>query len=44
MIKAGYKFNDIDIVRQDLKLQMPLDEFISLADTRYTKETGIRRL
>jgi DNA primase catalytic core len=42
MIKAGYKFNDIDIVRQDLKLQMPLDEFISLADARYTRETGIK--
>ena len=42
MIKAGYKFNDMDIVRQDLKLQMPLDEFISLADRRYTAETGIK--
>lgn len=42
MIKAGYRFNDIDIVRQDLKLQMPLNEFISLADARYTKETGIK--
>lgn len=42
MIKSGYKFNDIDIVRQDLKLQMPLDEFISLADARYTRETGIK--
>ena len=42
MIKAGHKFNDIDIVRQDLKLRMPLDEFISLADMRYTKETGIK--
>lgn len=42
MIKSGYRFNDIDIVRQDLKLQMPLNEFISLADARYTKETGIK--
>ena len=38
MIKAGYKFADIDIVRQDLKLQMPLNEFILLADARYTRE------
>jgi DNA primase catalytic core len=42
VIKSGYKFNDIDIVRQDLKLQMPLDEFIALADARYTKQTGIK--
>lgn len=42
MIKAGYKFADIDIVRQDLKLQMPLNEFILLADARYTRETGIK--
>lgn len=42
MIKAGYKFTDIDIVRQDLKLQMPLNEFILLADARYTRETGIK--
>lgn len=42
MIKAGYKFNDLDIVRQDLKLQMPLDEFILLADARYTAETKIK--
>lgn len=42
MIKAGYRFNDIDIVRQDLKLRMPLDQFISLADARYTRETGIK--
>lgn len=41
MIKSGYRFNDIDIVRQDLKLRMPLDQFISLADARYTRETGI---
>lgn len=41
MIKAGYRFNDIDIVRQDIKLRMPLDQFISLADARYTRETGI---
>lgn len=42
MIKAGYRFNDIDIVRQDIKLRMPLDQFISLADARYTRETGIK--
>lgn len=42
MIKAGYKFNDLDIVRQDLKLQMPLDEFISLADAIYAEQTGIK--
>ena len=42
MIKAGYTFHDIDIVRQDLKLYMPLDQFISLADARYTRETGIK--
>lgn len=42
MIKSGYRFNDIDIVRQDIKLHMPLDQFISLADDRYTKETGIK--
>lgn len=42
MVKSGYKFNDIDIVRQDLKLQMPLDEFIALADARYTQQTGIK--
>ena len=41
MIRAGYRFNDIAIVRQDLKLHMPLDQFIALADARYTKETGI---
>ena len=41
MIKSGYRFNDIEVVRQDLKLRMPLDEFISLADARFTKETGI---
>lgn len=42
MIKAGYRFNDIEIVRQDIKLQMPLDQFISLADQKYTRETGIK--
>ena len=41
VIRAGYRFNDIAIVRQDLKLHMPLDQFIALADARYTKETGI---
>lgn len=40
MIKSGYRFVDIDVVRQDIKLRMPLDEFIALADERYTKETG----
>lgn len=40
MIKSGYRFEDIGIVRQDLKLAMPLDEFIALADERYTRETG----
>lgn len=42
MVKSGYRFNDIDIVRQDIKLRMPLDQFIALADARYTRETGIR--
>lgn len=42
MVKSGYKFNDINIVRQDIKLRMPLDQFIALADARYTRETGIR--
>ena len=40
MMKSGYRFNDIDVVRQDIKIRMPLDTFISLADARYTKETG----
>jgi DNA primase catalytic core len=34
------KFGDIDLVRQDIKATMSLDQFISLADARYTKETG----
>lgn len=34
------RFTDIDLVRQTLKGAMDLDEFISLADKRYTAETG----
>jgi DNA primase catalytic core len=34
------KFGDIDLVRQDLKANMPLDQFMSLADGRYSEETG----
>ena len=33
---------DINIVRQDIKDNMDLDQFIILADKRYTTETGIR--
>lgn len=36
------KFSDIDMVRQTLKGAMDLDEFIGLADKRYTTETGIQ--
>ncbi len=35
-------FTDLDIVKQNIKDAMPLDEFIILADQRYTKETGIK--
>lgn len=41
-MKSGYRFSDIDIVRQDIKLAMPLDQFIALADARFTRETGIK--
>ena len=34
------RFSDINLVRQELKGHMPLDHFISLADKRYTAETG----
>lgn len=34
------KFNDINTVRSDIKRGMRLDEFIRLADARYSKETG----
>ena len=35
------KFADIEVVRQTLKGAMDLSEFISLADKRFTTETGI---
>ena len=41
-MRLGFKYNDIDLVRQDIKSQMPLDQFIILADKRYTDETGIK--
>lgn len=34
------KFSDLNIVRQYIKDNMPLDRFIALADARYSKETG----
>ena len=34
------RFSDINLVRQELKSHMSLDQFISLADKRYTTETG----
>ena len=34
------KFSDINLVRQELKSHMELDQFIILADKRYTAETG----
>lgn len=34
------KYADIDLVRQDIKLAMPLDQFIALADERYSRLTG----
>lgn len=40
-MRSGFRFNDLDILRQDIKQQMPLDQFISLADRRFTQETGI---
>lgn len=40
-MRSGFRFNDLDILRQDIKQQMPLDQFISLADKRFTQETGI---
>lgn len=35
-----HRFTDINLVRQELKGHMDLDQFISLADKRYTTETG----
>ena len=34
------RFSDINLVRQELKGHMELDQFISLADKRYMAETG----
>lgn len=34
------RFEDISLVRNDLKCNMPLNQLISLADARYTAETG----
>ena len=34
------RFSDINLVRQELKGHMGLDQFIMLADKRYTAETG----
>lgn len=36
------KFADIEVVRQTIKGAMDLSEFISLADKRFTTETGIQ--
>ena len=36
------RFSDIDVVRQALTDAMPLDDFISLTDVKYTTETGIK--
>lgn len=36
------RFGDVDLVRQELKQYMPLDQFISLADIRYSNETGCK--
>lgn len=36
------RFSDIEVVRQTLKGAMDLAEFISLADKRFTTETGIQ--
>lgn len=34
------RFGDIDLVRQELKQHMSLDQFITLADIRYSNESG----
>lgn len=39
---SNYKYNDLDQVRSDIKFAMPLNQFIQLADAKFTKETGIK--